>query len=280
MTSASRKVGLVPACIVLVFCFLAAPACADERAGAIYEPDVDAAAAIDTALAEAAARQVPTLIVFGANWCHDSRGFADLITSDETLAPFMAGTYQTVFVDIGTRHLNLDQAGRFGVEAIYGTPTLVVAGSDGAVLNAATVHDWRAVDNAGDADLSAYFARLAGAVPPLTPDATADIAEAAQSWPPYIAAMDGLDALPDAERDAAQAYYTGLARSLARSAMGREGRVADLAIAALEDVEALDLPVETDMTAAVIARMARSEIDLEARRQSDLADTAQALAEG
>lgn len=275
ITAILRAFAVTVAAAVLV----AAPACADERVGAVFDEDADAGAAIDTALAAAATREGPVLIVFGANWCHDSRRFADLITSDDTLAPFMAGTYQTVFVDIGTRHLNLDQAARFGVEAIYGTPTLVVAGPDGAVLNAATVHDWRAVYNAGDADMGVYFARLAGAASPIIPDATADIAQAAQSWPPYIAAMDGLGALPDAERDSASAYYLGLARSLARSAMGREGRAADLAIAALEDVQALGLSANSDMTAAVIERMAETDFDLEARRQRDLADTAQALAD-
>jgi hypothetical protein len=54
----------------------AATACAQERYGEVYDETADAAAQIDAALAEAAARAGPALLVFGANWCHDSRGLA------------------------------------------------------------------------------------------------------------------------------------------------------------------------------------------------------------
>ncbi len=264
--------------LVLALALLAAPACADERAGAVYDRNADAAAQIDAALAEASAQGTPALIVFGANWCHDSRGFAERVSADTALGSFMADHYAIAFVDIGTRHRNLDQAARFGVNAVHGTPTLVIAYGPGLAENASTVHDWRAVYNASDADLATYFARFAGAAPALAADASADVYAAAQAWPPYRDAMVELDALPVEEHVQARDYYWGIARSLARNAMGRVGEAEERAVASLADLEALTLPAGEDMTDRVIARMANMELDLEARRQRDLADTAEAAA--
>lgn len=258
---------------------LAAPACARDQPGAIYDPDADAGAVIDAALAAAQADGAPTLIVFGANWCHDSRGFAERMTGDDGVAAFMAEHYQIVFVDIGVRHRNLESAARFGVEVVYGTPTLVVAGPDGETLNAATVHDWRAVYDAGDADLGAYFARLAQVPAPVSADAFADIDQAVAAWPAYQRAMAGIEALAEDQQAHARGYYTGLARSLARNAMGRVGEAGAAAIAVRADLEALGIGVQTDRTEAVIARMAEFDLDLEARRQADMHARADAALE-
>jgi hypothetical protein len=260
----------------MALAWLCGAALADERAGAVYDPAADAEAAINATLAEAAQRDVPALLVFGANWCHDSRGFADRIATHPQLSDFMAEHYAVTFIDVGQRHVNLDQAARFGVETFHGTPTLVISNGDGLTENASTVHDWRAVYNAADADLATYFARFAGVAPVIEADASADIDAAAEAWPPYQSAMSSLEALPAQERDAGRAYYQGLARSLARNAMGRVGEADALSIAAAADLAALGLPVWRDMTGAVIERMAEIGFDLEARRQRDLSETAEA----
>lgn len=254
-------------------------ALADDRAGAVYDPHADAALIIDDALAESARRGVPALIVFGANWCHDSRGFADRVTRHPDLSPFMAEHYAIAFVDVGRRHLNLDQAARFGVNMIHGTPTLVVAYRPALAENSSTVHDWRAVYDAADADLATYFARFAGAAPVIEAEALVDVFTAAENWPPYQTAMASLDALPVEDRAAAREYYWGLARALTRNAMGRVADAGQVSLASAADLAALGLPTGTDMTDSVIARMADIEFDLERRRQRDLAETADALAE-
>ena len=265
--------------LLVVLIVFTAPACADERAGAVYDPEADAAAQIDAALAEASERGVAALVVFGANWCHDSRGFADRITGgDEALSGFIAEHYALAFIDIGLRHRNLGQAARFGIEAIHGTPTLAVIDGAGALLNADTVHDWRAVYNAGAADLAAYFARFARAPAPIAADASVDVGAAAQAWPAYAAALDGLEALPGPARGQARAYYHGLARSIVHNAMGRVGDAQNQRLAAAADLAALGVSLDDDRTAAVIAHMAEIEFDLEARRQADRADTAEAAA--
>lgn len=268
---------LAPLAALILF---AAPACADDQAGAVYDPAADGPAQVDAVLAEASERGVPALIVFGANWCHDSRGFAERISGgDESLSAFMAEHYAVAFIDIGMRHRNLDQAARFGVEVIYGTPTLVIADAPGLAENASTVHDWRAVYDASDADIAAYFARFTATAPVIEADASADVYTAASAWPPYQQAMEGLDALALEDQAQARAYYWGIARSLARNAMGRVGARDNVAIASAADLAALGQPAPADVTDAVIARMAEITLDLEARRQRDLADTAEAMAQ-
>lgn len=270
-----RRAGFLAPLFALIV--LTAPACADGRAGAVYDPEADAAVQVDAVLAEASDRRVPALIVFGANWCHDSRGFADRITTEDALGAFMADHYALAFVDIGVRHRSLDQAARFGVNAVHGTPTLVIAQGPGLAENAATVHDWRAVYNAGDADLATYFARYAATAPAIEADAGADVYAAALAWPPYQSAMAGIDALPVEEQAQARDYYYGLARSLARNAMGRVGEAEGRAVASMSDLQALGLAPAADVTDAVIARMAEMDMDLAARRARDLADTQAAL---
>lgn len=276
----SRSVISLLAVLVLV----AAPGRADERAGAVYDAQVEAEAMIDAALAEASARDLPALIVFGANWCHDSRGFADRIMTGAALAPFMADHYAVAFIDIGMRHRNLDQVARFGIDAIHGTPTLVIADGQGAVLNPATVHDWRAVDNAGEADLLAYFARFAGALGPRgEPLYAVHIQTAAEAWPPYADAMEAWLAAHEAGEidvetlDQNAAYALGLARSLARNALGRESRARGEALVDADSLLRLGIEPAGDRTAAVIERMASISMTIAERRARDLADTAEAM---
>lgn len=273
----------IPA-LLAVLILVAASACAEDRAGAVYEADADAAALIDAALAEASARQVPALIVFGANWCHDSRGFADRVLNDAALAPFMAEHYALAFIDIGMRHRNLDQTERLGVEAVFGTPTLAVTDAHGALLNAGTVHDWRAVYDAGTADLQAYFARFAGAGWTRDdPVYAVHVQNAAEQWPPYQSALEAwLAAFEAGEIDAQTlnanaAYARGLARSLARNALGREGRARDETLVEASSLIHLGIEPAGERTAAVIERMAGIDMDIAARQARDLADTQAAM---
>ncbi|MGX6648363.1 thioredoxin family protein [Maricaulaceae bacterium MS644] len=245
---------------------LAAPARADDRPGAVYDPAADAGAGIDAALAAARMRGAPALVVFGADWCHDSRGLAAHLSEDPALAAFMDETYEIVFVDIGERDRNLDQLARFGVDAVYGTPTPVIVDGDGRPVAAQSVHAWRTAYDAGTADLAAYFARhsRAGAAP-VTAEASADLTAIAESWPSYLSALEQLDDLPEGRRADARAYADGMAISMARLSMGRVARDMDYAAADRADLDALGADPGVDISEAVAGRLAGYEIDLIAR---------------
>ncbi|WP_298913853.1 thioredoxin family protein [uncultured Algimonas sp.] len=92
---------------------------------------------------EVAAREdLKTLIVMGANWCHDSRALAGTLRGDR-FTPLLAEHYRLVYVDVGRKNRNLDIARRFGLDDILGTPTVIIADSDGTVLNRDTAPTWR-----------------------------------------------------------------------------------------------------------------------------------------
>lgn len=252
----------------------ASTACAQERYGEVYDETAGAAAQVDAALAEAAARQSPALLVFGANWCHDSRGLAHTLATDEALSAFMDEHYALAFIDVGTRSRNLDQLARFGVDHVFGTPTLVVADGQGEILNADSAHHWRTADDADPADIGAYLAGFAGADPPIPPDATVDLYAVTIASPPYQAALAALEeaqAIGAIDPEAAAiraAYYDGLARSLARRALGLEAAARGLT-AADAAVAGADF-AGVDLTAAVIERLSESEMNMIERADREL----------
>jgi thiol-disulfide isomerase/thioredoxin len=115
-----------------------------------YSFDANAAAEIDGALAEAKAGGRLPVLVFGADWCGDSRALAAILTSD-TWAGEFGNRYRVVFIDVDhpTRDhgRNEDQIARFGIKKMTGTPEMLVIGRDGQPLN--SLKDAMGWDNAG-----------------------------------------------------------------------------------------------------------------------------------
>lgn len=127
-----------------------------------YDAELDAAAAVDAALARAAERGTLAMIVLGANWCHDSRALAGWLES-ERFAALVSERYEVVYVDAGHPQdgngRNLEIAARFGLDGITGTPSLLVLASDGTLLNADTAKSWR---NAAGRSEDEIYDELAG----------------------------------------------------------------------------------------------------------------------
>ncbi|WP_370636545.1 thioredoxin family protein [Erythrobacter sp. SDW2] len=135
-----------------------------------YDAEIDATAAVDAALLQAADRGTLVMIVLGANWCHDSRALAGWLQT-ERFSALVSERYEVVYVDAGHPQSgegrNLDIAARFGVEDITGTPTLLILDSKGRQLNADTAKSWRnAASRSEDEiyeELAGFTAALAGA---------------------------------------------------------------------------------------------------------------------
>jgi thiol-disulfide isomerase/thioredoxin len=130
-----------------------------------FDADAPAMAEVDAALARARTRGAKTLVVLGANWCHDSRGFAWRLTQPE-VAPLIAESYEVVFVDVGFRDRNLDIARRFGVDGIRFTPTVLVVSPEGALLNPDSVEHWRTASTASTDEVADYLRRWSGDAAP------------------------------------------------------------------------------------------------------------------
>ena len=115
-----------------------------------YDADANSMVDIDKALARARVRGTKVMVVMGANWCHDSRGFAARLDKPK-FRSLIADNYELVYVSAGTNpwqnDQNRDVSKRFGVDAIEGTPTVFITTSDGTVLNADSAGYWRRADS-------------------------------------------------------------------------------------------------------------------------------------
>ncbi|GAA0269485.1 hypothetical protein GCM10009127_06800 [Alteraurantiacibacter aestuarii] len=145
----------------------------DYPEAALYDASADAALALDTALALAAADAVVddamgrpetrVLAIFGANWCHDSRALAGWLQT-ERFQSLINGSYRVVYIDAGVPQTgegrNLELAAEYGVADVTGTPTVLVLGSDGKLLN--TPDDARSWRNASSRSEDEIFAWLEG----------------------------------------------------------------------------------------------------------------------
>ncbi|ANU08807.1 thioredoxin family protein [Paraurantiacibacter namhicola] len=128
-----------------------------------YDQDVAEAQAAADLDARVAALEPgrSVLAVFGADWCHDSRALAGWLEMPR-FQQLIADEFDVVYIDVGTpqdgRGRNLDLAARYGVADIEGTPSVLVIGPGGRLLN--TPQDARAWRNAASRSEDAIFAAL------------------------------------------------------------------------------------------------------------------------
>ena len=155
-----RRVLWAAASLALAGCSTVAHSPQEHPEAAIYAADIDAAQAVDAALAQAGATGRNALIVMGANWCHDSRAFAGWMQTPRFKA-LIAERFVVAYINVGMPQTgdghNLHIARRFGLEGTKGTPTVLVAAPDGTLLNPDTAGTWR---NAASRSADAIHAQL------------------------------------------------------------------------------------------------------------------------
>ncbi|MEL7018848.1 MAG: serine hydrolase [Pseudomonadota bacterium] len=125
-----------------------------------YDPSRNAMADIDATLALAREEGRKTLIVLGANWCHDSRGLAAKFEKPR-FKTLLDEHYALVYVDVGKRDRNLDVPKRFDVHGVVGTPNVLILDQNETLLNRSTVSKWRRADSIPDDEAYAYFQAFA-----------------------------------------------------------------------------------------------------------------------
>lgn len=121
-----------------------------------YDAEADAEVDINHTLIAAKEEDKLGLLIFGANWCHDSRALAAHFEKPrfETL---LRSHYKMTYVDVGQKNRNIDHARKFGVDNIVGTPTIFVTDSDGKVLNLETAPTWRDAASREEDAIFDYF---------------------------------------------------------------------------------------------------------------------------
>ncbi|WP_108788796.1 thioredoxin family protein [Erythrobacter sp. Alg231-14] len=111
-----------------------------------YDVSENAMADVDAALSRAVASDKRVMIVMGANWCHDSRALAGWLGTDR-FAALIDAKYELVFVNVGMPQSgdghNIAIAQRFGLDALPGTPNVLIVTADGTLINADTATTWR-----------------------------------------------------------------------------------------------------------------------------------------
>jgi len=129
-----------------------------------YDAGADAKSDIAQTLAAAKVEGKKGLLVFGANWCHDSRALAAHFEKPR-FQSLIRSHYKLVYVDVGQKDRNIDLAQKFGVDAIVGTPTIFVTHSNGNVLNLETAPTWRNAASRNEDDIWTYFRDFAHSNP-------------------------------------------------------------------------------------------------------------------
>jgi thiol-disulfide isomerase/thioredoxin len=99
----------------------------------VYDPNRDAKADIDAALALSRVDGKRVLVDFGADWCPDCL-VLDKLYHTPTVEPVLSQGYHVVTVDIGPGDRNFDLSQRYGNVIENGIPALVVLDAHGAVL--------------------------------------------------------------------------------------------------------------------------------------------------
>lgn len=122
-----------------------------------YHAESDAWADLNATLAAARESGKRSIIVMGANWCHDSRGLAYHLENPEFRAEHITPYFEQVYIDVGEKNRNIDIAQKFGLEDIKGTPTIFVLTNEGDVLNLDTAPTWRNAASRSKEEIIEYF---------------------------------------------------------------------------------------------------------------------------
>lgn len=129
-----------------------------------YHAERNASHDVDAALLKARAQGRRTLIVMGANWCHDSRSLAARFEQPR-FQGLILNHFEVVYVDAGlNKERNTHIAQRYGIHEIVGTPTLMIISEGGHILNKNTAPTWRNAHDRGDDEIYSYLETYAQGV--------------------------------------------------------------------------------------------------------------------
>ena len=135
---------------------------AAEAIKSLYYPEAASGPAVlDQALANAAASNHYAVVVFGADWCHDSRALAKVLTSQSFKTEF-SNRYDVTLIDVGTPQTgaghNLDLVKQLGVKNLKSTPALFMISPQGKLLNGKKdAVSWRNAESRGTQAITAWF---------------------------------------------------------------------------------------------------------------------------
>jgi thioredoxin 1 len=125
-----------------------------------YDESADAKAAVQQALSAAKARQVPVLVVLGANWCEDCRALSAAMQRGKS-AELIAKEFEVVKVDVGNFNRNLDLAASYGNPIAKGIPAAVILSPAGKVVYATRAGELADARRMSDSGVYDFFFKRA-----------------------------------------------------------------------------------------------------------------------
>ena len=125
-----------------------------------YDEGADAGAALRSALADAARRGLPVLVVYGANWCGDCLAL-DRAMRTEPAASLIRSRFGVVKVDVGRFDRNTDLAAAHGVPLERGIPALALLSPQGRPLSVTRGGELASARRMGPRAIHDFFESLA-----------------------------------------------------------------------------------------------------------------------
>ena len=122
-----------------------------------YDTSADADALLESAL-NSLDDDKKLLLILGGNWCPDCRVLAGMLKSRE-VKEAINKNYIVQHIDVGKFDKNLHIPKKFGIEKLYGVPTVLVIDQDENVLNSPFIEDWTTARTKKPEDLTDYLSR-------------------------------------------------------------------------------------------------------------------------
>jgi hypothetical protein len=102
-----------------------------------------------------------SILVVGANWCHDSVGLAQKF-QDEEMVKILNANYEVSFVDAGFLTSGFDVAQRFGLPIYFATPTVfIIDPKTEKLVNQSDMDQFKNADAIPVEEYRAYFTKYA-----------------------------------------------------------------------------------------------------------------------
>jgi thioredoxin 1 len=115
-----------------------------------------ARAALDEAREQASREGKRVAVVFGADWCPDSRSF-DAALAHPLVQPIVDHGFVTVKVDVGRRDRNLDLMADYGMDVWKGIPAVAILEPDGTLVAAHREGELRNARSLTPLEVVAFF---------------------------------------------------------------------------------------------------------------------------
>lgn len=120
----------------------------------------EARAAVSAACERAAAAGKRVAVLFGADWCPDSRSL-NAALAHPLVAPIVEPAFEVVHVDVGRRDRHLDLMAEYGMDVWKGIPALAVIEPDGTLVGAQREGEFRTARDLAPIEIATAFHRWA-----------------------------------------------------------------------------------------------------------------------